>query len=148
MINVYPIWWDQNITVYNKHEDTTTQIITWYRTNLSKCFWQNNIQKMTLGQETLETNSIICRIPKNDKFIEKYEWLKLPNDQKSNFFTLGEGDIIIKGNVSDVIDEYTKGSRSNDLKEKYKYLGCLEINNISINTGTGVGMEHYLVRGL
>lgn len=148
MINVYPIWWNQDITVYNKYEDSTTQIVTWYRTNLSKCFWKNNIQKVTLGQETLETNSIICRIPKNDSFMEKYMWLQLPNDKKSTYFTLGEGDIIIKGSVSDTIDEYIKGSRSNDIKTKYKDLGCLEINSISINTGTGVGMEHYLVRGL
>lgn len=148
MINIYPIWWNQDITIYNKYEDTTTQIVTWYRTNLSKCFWKNNIQKLTLGQETIETNSIICRIPKNDAFIEKYEWLKLPNDQMTNYFTLGEGDLIIKGTVSDTIDEYTKGSRSSDLKAKYKDLGCLEINNISINIGNGVGMEHYLARGI
>ena len=148
MINIYPIWWNQNITVYNKYEDNTTQIVTWYRTNLSKCFWKNNIQKVTLGQETLETNSIICRVPKNDAFMEKYLWLQLSDEEKSNYFTFGEGDIIIKGNVNDTIDEYIKGIRSSDLKIKYKDLGCLEVNNISVNTGEGVGMEHYLVRGI
>lgn len=148
MVNIYPIWWNQAITIYNKYEDASTQIITWYRTNLSNCFWKNDIQKMTLGQEVIETNSIICRIPKDERFMEKYNWLQLPNDAKSNYFTLGRGDIIIKGSVTDTIDEYLKGSRSNDLKTKYKDLGCLEVDNISINIGTGVGMEHYRVRGI
>ena len=148
MANIYPIWWSQTVTIYNKFENPQTQLITWYRTVIEKCFWKNNIQKLTVGQETIETNSIICRIPKNDKFLEKYEWIKLPNDKMDGYFTLGKGDLIIKGSVEDVIDEYTKGSRSNDLKTKYAELGCMEIDNISINTGLGVGMEHYLARGI
>lgn len=148
MVNIYPMWWNQDITIYNKYEDTTTQIVTWYRTNLSKCFWKNDIQKMTLGQEVIETNSIICRIPKNENFMEKYNWLQLTDAEKSNYFTLSSGDIIIRGSVTDTIDEYLKGSRSSDLKTKYKDLGCLEVDTISINIGTGVGMEHYRVRGI
>lgn len=148
MINVYPIWWDQSITIYNKYEDPQTNVVTWYRTEVDGCFWKNNTQKLTLGQETIETNSIICRIRKNEKFLEKHEWKQLPNDQMSEYFTLGKGDIIVRGSVEDVIDEYTKGYRSTDLKQKYDDLGCMEIDNISVNTGNAVGMEHYAVRGI
>ena len=63
--------------------------------------------------------------------------------------TFGAGDIIIKGEVDDVIDEYTKGHRSSDILDKYKPLqGCIEVDSVGINVGAGRCMEHYTVRGV
>ena len=85
---------------------------------------------------------------KDERFLEKYEWEALTNDTMQNYFTLGVGDIIVMGNVDDIIDEYQLGHRSSDLLSKYKRLqGCMEIQNISINTGTAKCVPHYFVRG-
>ena len=96
----------------------------------------------------IETKDIICRIPKRDDFMEKYLWLQLPNDEMADYFTLGENDIIIKGEVDDEVDEYTTGHRSSDLVSKYKALqGCMTINRVAINIDGGRGNEHYYVKG-
>lgn len=145
----YPIWWDTTLTVYNKFEDPQTQVISWYRTVIDNCFWKYTGDKINIGETVLETNNIICRIPENDLFIEKYEWVQLPNDKMSQYFTLGAGDIIIKGEVDDVVNEYSSGHRSSDLVAKYKNLqGCMEVQQITLNIGVGRNNPHYFVKGI
>lgn len=145
----YPIWWDTTLTIYNKFEDAQTQIVTWYRSVVENCFWKYVGDKIVVNQTVLETNNIICRIPENDKFLEKYRWVQLPNDEMSQYFTLGPGDIIIKGEVNDVVNEYATGHRSSDLVAKYKNLqGCMEVQQIAINIGMGRNEPHYYVKGI
>ena len=85
----------------------------------------------------------------SDNFLEKFQWVQIPNDHMNEYFTLGAGDLIVKGEVEDEINEYQVGSRSNDLLNKYKQLqGCMSIEETSINVGPGRCNEHYLVRGV
>lgn len=145
-MNKYPIWWNSTITVFNKHEDKQSNLITWYKTIIPNCFWKYAGDKMTVGDTTLETNSIICRIPKSDKYKEPYVWNDSPSD---NFFTLAPGDIIVYGEVTDNINEYQSGMRASDFKAKYKQLqGCMVIERVANNTGVGRGNEHYHVKGI
>ena len=148
-MNNYPSWWDTTITIYNKYEDDQTQLVTWHRHVVNGCFWKYSGNKVTIDEVVLDTKDIICRIPVNSAFLEKHEWIAIPNDRMSDYFTLSQGDIIVKGEVSDTINEYQAGHRSSDLKTKYKKLqGCLEIEEWSNNTGGGRGNEHYFVRGI
>ena len=148
-MNNYPSWWNTTITVYNKFEDPQTQLVTWYRQVIDGCFWKYSGNKVVVGNTVLETKDIICRIRIDDRFLEKHEWIAIPNDRMSNYFTLSQGDIIVKGEVDDEINEYQSGQRSSDLKTKYKSLqGCLEIQEWSNNTGGGRGNEHYYVKGI
>lgn len=148
-MNNYPSWWNTTITVYNKFEDPQTQLVTWYRQVIDGCFWKYSGNKVVVGNTVLETKDIICRIRIDNRFLEKHEWIAIPNDRMSNYFTLSQGDIIVKGEVDDEINEYQSGQRSSDLKTKYKSLqGCLEIQEWSNNTGGGRGNEHYYVKGI
>lgn len=145
----YPIWWDTTVTIYNRYENSQTQLVSWYRHVVHNCFWKYVGDKINVNNVVLETNNIICRIPKNDSFREKYQWVEIPNDLITNYFTLGQGDIIVRGEVDDIIDEYTAQHRSNDLISKYKKLqGCMTIDQIAINTGVGRNNEHYFVKGI
>lgn len=67
---------------------------------------------------------------------------------KSAYFTVGLGDIIVKGEVADSIDEYVSGKRSSDLLQKYKMQGCIEVQKVAINTGGGRNSPHYYVEGV
>ena len=148
-VNNYPIWWDSTVTVYNKYEDAQTHVIRWFKTVLSGCFWKNVGETVNINDVKIDTNNIICRIPKKDNYQSPHLWVALSNDVKSSYFTLRQGDIIIFGEVDDTIDEYTAGSRSTDIIAKYKALqGCLTIQEVGDNTGTGRGNEHYRVNGL
>jgi len=144
----FPIWWDTTVTIYNKYTDPTTDVTTWYRSVVTDCFWSLQGTKVSIGEVVLDSKSALCRIPKDAKFLEKKDWTALPADQKSDHFTLGQSDIIVRGEVSDVINEYQSGHRSTDLLSKYRdYQSCLEITEYSINTGVGRNNEHYLARG-
>lgn len=145
----YPIWWDTTITIYNKFEDPQTQVIKWFKHTVENCFLKYVGDKVKINQTVLETNNVICRIPQDEQFLEKYEWIQLPNDKMEQYFTLGTGDIIIKGDVDDIINEYQAGHRSTDLVNKYKQLqGCLEVQEVAINIGIGRNNPHYYVKGI
>lgn len=145
----YPIWWDTDVTIYNKHEDAQTHEITWYRHVVNGAFWKDVHDKVEIGNSVLETNKIICRIRQDASFKEKYLWEQIPNDQKSDFFTLGQGDVLVKYEVDDVIDEYQDGHRSSDVIAKYKALqGCMEVDMVGINVGRGRCRPHYRVDGV
>lgn len=149
MNNIYPPWWDTTITLYNKFVDPQTNIVRWYRHVINGAFWKYTGNKVVIDKTVLETNDIICRIRKDELFKSKFDWIKLPNDEMPNYFTLAPEDIIIKGEVDDEIDEYQSGKRATDLKKKYKGLqGCLEIQQWADNTGDTRGIEHYYVKGL
>lgn len=145
----YPIWWDTTITIYNKYVDTQTQVVTWFRHVVrDDCYWHLEGSTVSVGNVTLDAKSIICRIPKDDRFLEKQEWIQLPNDQMGEYFTLAPGDIIVKGESLEEIDEYTSGHRSSDLLSKYRgYQACMEVTEYANNTGIGRNNEHYLARG-
>ena len=145
----YPVWWEETLTIYNRYDDPLTHLVTWFKYVVHNCFWKDVGNKVTVGDTVLETNDIICRIPQNAAFLPVYQWVNIPNDQKSNYFTIGPKDIIIKGAVTDVINEYSSGHRSSDVLAKYKALqGCMEVERIAINTGAGRCNPHYYVRGL
>lgn len=144
----YPIWWDTSITIYNKYEDPQTQVITWYRHTINNCFWKTSGDKVNIGDVVLDTNSIICRIPSQSNFLENYLWQAKSNDNMGNYFTLNVGDIIVKGTVTEEINEYSRGHYSSDFIAKYKKQGCLEIQEFAINVGRGRNNPHYFVRGI
>jgi len=144
----YPIWWEDTITVYNKYTDPQTQVVTWFRTVLHNCFWKHVRDKVSIGPTILETDTTTCRIPQNEKFLERYQWEQQSNDLMSAYFTLSQGDIIAKGEVTEEINEYEKGHRSTDFVAKYKALqGCIEVEVVSINTKRGTNNKHYRVSG-
>jgi len=144
----YPQWWDTTLTIYNRYEDKMTQVVTWFRHTVENCFWKYTGNTVNIGQTILATKDIICRIPEQEDFLERYQWEQLPNDEMSDYFTISPEDIIVKGDVDDVIDEYTKGHRSTDLLEKYKRLqGCMQVEEVALNVGGGRNEPHYYVKG-
>lgn len=142
----YPVWWNSTVTLYNRYEDPLTQLVTWYRTVLTDCFWKVNVVTRYDSSEINKsyTNQIICRIPKNNDYYSAYEWKRFTAMNRSNTFTLQTGDILINGEVDDVIDEYTKGQRSTDLAERYKDLGVIRIENVADNSDETRNIPHYV----
>lgn len=144
----YPVWWDKTLTVYNRYQDPQTSVVRWYKHTVDNCFWRDISEKINVGNTLLETKNIVCRIPEQDNFLEKYQWVDVPNDEMDQYLTLGVGDIIVRGKVSDEINEYTNGSRSSDLLAKYKELqGCLTVQETNLAVGPGRNNPHYYVRG-
>lgn len=147
MSNQYPIWWDKQLTLYNKYTSSNGEV-TWYRTVLESCFWKYTGEEVRVNDNVLATKDTTCRIPivQQVSYLPKDEWNELPD--KLTHFTLGRGDILVLGEVSDTINEYSRGERSTDLLNKYRERGCIEITEYRDNTGAGRVNEHYFVRGI
>lgn len=144
----YPPWWNTTITLYNHYIDNTTQLTTWYRTVIRNCFFQNEYDITVGGQTIGRSNSTVVRIPENYIYKDYAQWATDGKDKLSNYFTLQQGDIIIRGEVDDVIDETKRGMFSSDIAEKYKRLGlCTLVQAYQNNTGGGRGTPHYKVIG-
>lgn len=144
----YPNWWNSTITIYNKYENPTTSEITWYRKSIDNCFISDNFLRTVFEKQVDTANSLIVRIPQSSSYKSASAWDVEVN--KSNYFTLRQGDIIINGTVTDTVDEYgaTGTITSNDLIVKYKKSSnCMVINVFQDNTGTGRGIPHYRVNG-
>ena len=145
----FPEWWDKKITIYNKYTDAGTRVVTWYKTVIDKpmCFWKEVGDKTIVGNVTVDTKSIIVRIPQSSKYATPQEWWWLTD--KSTKFTLQQDDILVLGVCEDTIDEYTSGKRSTDLLAKYRrFGGIMEIKQIANDTMSGMLFKHYLVKGL
>lgn len=148
-MNNFPKWWDTTITVYNKFQDPQTDIIKWYRTVVDNCFWKYSDNKVVINNTILDSNKIVCRIPKDDRYLPRYEWENKPNDTMKDYFTLGVGDIVVKGLIEEDIDEYVSGKHSTDLINKFKKLqGCMIIEAMSDNSGTMRNNKHYYISGI
>lgn len=147
MNDMFP-WWDTTITIFNCYEDPQTHIITWFKSTVNDCFWKNTGNRISINGVALDTDNTIVRIPKDTRYIEKFLWEKLPSDEKSSHFTLSVGDIVVKGEVEDTVNEYVSGHRSTDILKKYKGLQkCLVIDQSSDNSGIGRGKPHYFISG-
>lgn len=146
----YPIWWDTTVTIYNQYLDPTTDVVTWYRTVVTDCFWKYSGERVMVSDVELNSSTVLCRIPEDEKYLSRYLWIQKPNDEMGNYFTLGRDDIIIPGEVTDEIDEYGRGTgiKSTELLAKYANLqGCMKITSIAENVGIGRNNPHYLVMG-
>lgn len=148
-------WWDKTVTIYNKVVDPTNQRVTWYRNTVENCFWKSTNTLYTLGRYgmsslgvQLETKDVICRIPQDDRFVDRKTWREMKDTDRKDHFTLCNGDIVVLGEVEDVIDDYTPGQRSTDIVAKYKEDdACIEVETYVDNVQTGVGLAHYRVVG-
>lgn len=140
----YPAWWNKTVTVYNRFEDTDG-LVTWYRTSLPGCFVKTVPAFSVSGDTGTEKPQTTVRIRRSEHYVSPAEWLTDESKRKAGF-TIQNGDIVVIGNVSDDIDEYESGKRSDDLLNKYKSVGCITVNSFSINDfGT---LAHYKAVGV
>lgn len=141
----YPSWWSTTITVYNKYTNTETQEVGWKRTVLTNCFMTvaRELTTINKGASQAYRNIIVCRIPKNSNYVDAYSWST--DVAQTSKFTLQDGDIIVKGKITDEIDEYTKGSRATDLVDKYKAKGVFRIGMMQDNSDSVRNLPHYYV---
>lgn len=147
-MNDYPAWWDTTVTVFNKYIDPLTNVVTWFSHVINGCFWKN-VQNITLSNTAqIQSNDVICRIRKDGRYLPRGKWKDIPNDLRGNYFTFGKADIVVRGEVNDVIDETVKGHRATDLIAKYAdSQDCIVIKTFSDNAGKARRMPHYYVTG-
>ena len=146
----YPQWWNTTLTLYVHRIDSETDVVSWYRYVVTDCFWKYSGERVLINEVALDTNTVICRIPEDETYLSKYLWEAKSESEKRDYFTIGVGDIIIPGVVTDAVNEYNRdlGIKSTDLLSKYARLqGCMTVSTVAENVGGGRNNPHYLVTG-
>lgn len=119
----YPEWWENKVTLYHKEEDSATHVVSWTKTVYSNCFWHTVTRRTLVDGNVVDLRKAVVRIP-------------------GTSFNINDGDIIVKEEISDVINEYQTGSRSTDLVNKYKQQGCIKVQFFKLNTMSGFSSPH------
>jgi hypothetical protein len=149
MNNIYPSWWNKDITLFNRYVDKQTKLISWHRHHLSGAFFGETGTKMVIDRISIDTGNYLCRIRKDPRYRTKAQWITLPNDVMDSFFTLDVGDIIVLGHVDTDINEQLSGHRQNDVLKNLRDNGipCFVVEKKRDNTGGGRFAEHYYAEG-
>ena len=137
--------WNKIITLYNKYEDSSSDEIIWHRHTIENCFYKATKNKVNIGNTQVVSDNSIVRIPAQDNFVPPNEWNTLSETERNKYITLQAGDLIVLGEITEEIDEYTDGKRSSDLIAKYGLLGSMFIDSCNINDF--MPGAHYLIRG-
>ena len=139
------MFWNKTITLYNKHQDASTDEITWCRHIIKNCFFKATQNKVNVGNVQAVSDNNVVRIPAQDNYINPQEWNTLSENVRKKYITLQAGDLIILGEINEEIDEYSNGKRASDLIAKYELLGSMFINSCNINDF--MPGAHYFIRG-
>jgi hypothetical protein len=147
----YPDWWNYTITVYNKYEDPATRLTSWYRKVITGCYWSGSTLQILKQDFAVETDSAMCRIPKQDNYVDKASWNNLSSDDKLVHLTFAPGDIVALGTVTDEIDDFptesTTSIQSTAFLKKYANTSFV-VKNFTDNSNEYKGSQHYCVRGV
>ena len=131
--------WNETITIYNRYQTlvsgkTTTK---WNRTVLSDCFFGHQKNQTVDGLTIVSSNTFIVRIPANSAYLSPEAYYAL--DTKTGKFTINKGDIIVRGNVPDVLADNDSGSAL-----LTKYFGRAFIINRAVDNSKLEYTGHYL----
>lgn len=99
--------YNQTVTVYNcfraeDNPDNTKDI--WQKTVLNNCFYKNVIGRSEYADKAPKMNSAYTvRIPASGKYKPYREWIQLPEEERGEFFTCSQKDIVVRGECTDEI---------------------------------------------
>lgn len=136
----YPPSWADTVTLYNQHRsdaDGRTKTV-WLRTVLYGCFYGSQKRQQLDGMTLISVDTHLVRIRATENYKSPDEWHRLSLDQAPLYFTLGKGDVIVKGEVDDSIPD--NRSASGILS---KYPDAFEVAEAKDNSGPGRFSAHY-----
>jgi len=128
-----------NITLYNKHNVSGDAV--YQRLVVNSVTWQNARAVLNLGSGgVMADNKVTVYIPgaRGSNYLDPREWQAL--DDKVGKWTLQEGDILVRGAVT---DEIFASFTASDLKAKYN--DVLVISKVDPHLYGSPRMQHWEV---
>lgn len=136
--------YNQTITLYNclSAHDNDDSVDKWQRTVLENCFYKSETTEVQSGTQATKANTYTVRIPctENTKYKSYNEWKNLSNEERTNYFTLSDNDIVVKGVCVDEIEGSSVVILQKNKPDAFK------ITSVSDNTSHRMG-KHYRVGG-
>ena len=128
-----------DITIYNRHFDKATRLDKYQRTILYGVFWDERkaVNRLQSGLEDADEVTIIIpfTVAADKKYVPPKEFEKLLD--KSNYFTLQEGDRVVKGAV-----DFEITGKASDLDKEYE---AFTITSVDTKDFGSLHMRHWEV---
>lgn len=133
------------ITVYNNYTDPTTKYKVYLPTIIKNVSWFGEVQVLVGSDGLLSADMYTVRIPEdadfgNKIYLDPKAFSAIPNDEMPNYWTLSQGDTIVKGAVSDT------GENAKPAKLEAKYVDTITIVSVTDNR-TRPNAPHWKVVG-
>lgn len=140
--------YNQIITIYNcfralDNPDSKKDI--WQKTVLHNCFYKSVMGRTEYAdKEPKMQNVYTARIPESDKYKPYREWIKLPSEDRKEYFTCSLKDIVIKGECLEEITSVTPNTAAELLSRNKP--DAFIVTAFSDNTSHQMG-KHYRLGG-
>lgn len=128
-----------SLTLYNTYYDTVAKINKWQRKAIPAVMWENRKATNVLatgGQAAADQARIF--IPRQAGYVGPASWKALA--VKTGSWTLQEGDLIVKGTVTDALSSAFTPSQL-----KAKYNDVLMITSVDDNDMGSASMQHWQI---
>lgn len=133
---------NSDLTLYNKYIDPTTRTEKYQRAEIIGVTWQGRKAANGLHSGLFASNSVSVFIPfaRNANYVQPIAWQALVT--KTEKWTLQDGDVIVKGLVSDEITASPVFTMTN-LKAKYD--NVLVITSVDMMDMGSADMQHWQI---
>ena len=118
-----------NITIYNKYYDFTSDMDKYQRTVIKGVNWQGKKHATVSDKGLLLADSTLIFIDKLDNYVSPKKFAKLSDSERVKYFTFAIGDKIVKGDIDFEITGL-KPNRIADLESDYD--DVIDIKSVSI----------------
>ncbi|BDR67206.1 hypothetical protein K144312032_14340 [Clostridium tetani] len=112
---------NEDVTIYNKFYDSTNDIDKYQRTVIQGVNWQSKRNGTVSDKGLLLADSTLIFIDKLDNYISPKRFLKLPDQERPNYFTFSVGDKIVKDEIDFEITGISP-YRISDLEKNFDYV--------------------------
>lgn len=128
------------ITIYNAYVDAATRSNVYQRSQILGVTWENRraANKSSAGEISANSASIYIPLVRGANYVEPVAWRNLV--AKTGKWTLQNGDIVVRGLVS---DEITGAFTESSLKAKYN--DCLVIASVDFMDLGSANIKHWQV---
>ena len=130
-----------DITIYNRYIDATTRAEKWQRTTVHGVLWENRKAVNVIASGgNISANQANIYIPhaRGTAYKDPAAWQALVT--KTGYWTLQDGDAVVRGLVSDTI---STSFTITDLKAKYS--DTLTIRSVDTMDMGSAGMSHWQI---
>ena len=134
-----------DITIYNKYIDPVTKLDAYHMTQIKDVMWNANkgVNVIQSGITTADAVTLIIYMNGSDFGTKTYKspkaWKNTPNVDMSKYFTLANGDIIVKGLVSYDINVGKLAGLEKTYDEVYK------ITSVDTQDKGSMNLQHWRV---
>jgi hypothetical protein len=127
------------MTIYNKYIDPITRLDKWQRHVIKEVFWQST-SGATFARGLNQNDKVTVYIPFNTNYMTYYVDPITFRENPLGYWTIQNGDIIVKGTVTDVI------TKQSELENKYT--NAYNVTYLMSNLSGSANTQHLEIGGV